>query len=297
MNAISLPLNTLTPRIMGFVVALLGALLMSLDPIFIRYAGVSGFDTAFLFGLFTAISMPIMLQSTDQRGLITAVKVSGWPLLLTGLLMLVSSSALVFSIKMTSITNTFVILSATPALAAIFGWLLLRETTNQSTVITILLVMTGITIVVSGSAESGNWRGDTLAVLSVTCLALMFTLLRKYQNVSRVASVSLGGLLLAIVMFFFATPSEYSVNTWIIMGLMGLFTAPIGRVLSMTATRYISAAEVSMTLMIETVLAATWGFLFFNEIPPLESLFGGAIILLAISTYVFISTHSKRTGA
>lgn len=113
-------LETMNTRMMGFMVAILGAILMSADPIFIRFAGVSGFDTAFLFGLFSAISMPILLKLNDERGIRKAALESGWPLLVAGLLMLGSATGLVFSIKNTSIANTFVILSASPAVAAFF---------------------------------------------------------------------------------------------------------------------------------------------------------------------------------
>ncbi|WP_260259311.1 DMT family transporter [Vibrio intestinalis] len=281
-------------RTRGFLIALIGALLMSIDPVFIRFAGVSGFDTAFLFGLFSAISMPVLLKATDKRGIKQAVFQSGWPLLFAGILMLGSASGLVFSIKNTSIANTFIILSASPAIAAIFSWLILREKTSRSTIAAIVAVMVGIGIVVSGSMSSGHWFGDALALFSVICLGLMFTLLRKYQQVSRLASVGFGGLLLAIVMAFFAEPSSYSISTWVIMGAMGLFSAPLGRVMSMVATRYITAAEVSMTLMLETVLAPIWGFLFFTEMPTLTSVIGGIIILITILLYTLTSMKGEQ---
>lgn len=275
----------LNPRTAGFLIALSGALLMSFDPIFIRFSGVSGFDTAFLFGLFTAISMPFFIQLRDERGLLLALKQSGWPVIYSGVLMLGSASALVLSIKNTTIANTFVILSAAPALAAVFSRLFLGEVTQRVTWIAIGFVMVGIGIVVSGSFESGNWFGDLLAVIAVSCLALNQTLLRKYKHVSRMASVGVGGLLLALVMFGLATPSSFSLETWLIMALMGLFTAPFGRVLSQVATRYITAPEVGMILMIEAVFAPLWAFGFFGEVPPLASLAGGTLILITIFLY------------
>ncbi|MGV2988150.1 DMT family transporter [Vibrio sp. E150_011] len=281
-------------RTAGFTIAVLGAVLMSIDPIFIRFSGVSGYDTAFLFGLFSAISMSILLKVKDKRGIKQAVKQSGWPLLVSSFLMLGSATGLVLSVKTTSITNTFVILSASPAIAAILSWLLLREKTNRSTIIAIIAVMIGIGIVVSGSLGSGHLIGDLLAMFSVVCLSLMFTLLRKYQDVSRLASVALGSLLLAIAMSFLAEPSSYSASTWLVMAAMGLFTAPLGRVMSMVATRYITAAEVSMTLMLETVLAPVWAFLIFAETPALTSLVGGAVILVAIISYTFITINNEN---
>lgn len=272
-------------RTTGILITLAGAFLMSFDPIFIRFSGVSGFETAFLFGLFTAISMPVFIQLRDERGLIAAITDSGWPVIFSGLLMLGSASCLVLSIKNTSIANTFVILSAAPALAAVFSRLFLGEITRRSTWIAIICVMFGITVVVSGSFETGNWLGDGLAVLAVTCLSLNQTLLRKYQGVSRMASVGFGGLFLAIAMSFVADPSSFSLETWIIMGTMGLFTAPFGRVLSQVATRYITAPEVGMILMIEAVFAPLWAYGFFGEVPPPASFAGGSIILVTLLVY------------
>ncbi|WP_342633604.1 DMT family transporter [Pseudovibrio sp. Ad37] len=239
------------------------------------------------------MSMPFFIQMRDERGLIGALRASGWPVLFSGLLMLGSASSLVLSIKLTSVANTFVILSISPALAAAFSWLFLGEVTKRTTWISIISIMIGIAIVVSGSFGSGTLMGDVLAGLAVTCLSLNQTLLRKYQGVSRMASVGVGGFLLAVAMFFLAAPSTYSLNTWVIMGLMGLFTAPFGRVLSQVATRYITAPEVGMLLMIETVLAPLFAFGFFGEIPHQESFIGGTIIVVTILIYVVISGREE----
>ena len=294
-NPATLSLLKNSVRSTGIFIALLGALLMSFDPIFIRLSGVSGFDTAFLFGLFTAISMPVFIQLRDDRGLVGALKASGWPVVFSGILMLGSAAALVLSIKNTSVANTFVILSAMPALAAVFSRVFLGEVTKRATWFAIVSVMAGIAIVVSGSFGSGNLVGDALAFFAVTCLSLNQTLLRKYQDVSRMASVGMGGLFLAIVMFFLASPSTFSTSTWVIMGVMGLFTAPFGRVLSQVATRYITAPEVGIILMMETVFAPLFAFGLFGEVPPLASFIGGVIILVTILAYALISIKQDQS--
>lgn len=293
-NPSTISLSQKSVRTTGILIALFGALLMSFDPIFIRFSGVNGFDTAFLFGLFTAISMPVFIKLRDERGVIGVLKASGWPVLFSGILMLGSASALVLSIKNTSVANTFVILSTSPALAAVFSRVFLGEATKRATWIAIASVMVGITIVVSGSFGSGNLIGDALAFFAVTCLSLNQTLLRKYQHVSRMASVGMGGLFLAVVMFSLASPSTFSASTWVIMGVMGLFTAPFGRVLSQVATRYITAPEVGMVLMMEAVFAPLFAFGFFGEIPPLASFIGGAIILVTIFVYAVVSTEQHE---
>ena len=67
-----------------------------------------------------------------------------------------------------------------------------------------------------------------------------------------------------------------------------------GRVLSQVATRYITAPEVGMILMIETVLAPLWALIFFDEIPAMASILGGSIILVTISIYAFSAMKSEQ---
>ena len=53
----------------------------------------------------------------------------------------------------------------------------------------------------------------------------------------------------------------------------------------------LTAAEAGMFYLLETVLAPVWVWLVFTEEPPVATLIGGAIILIAL---VWHSTHSMR---
>jgi len=282
---ISTYINTLSSKTKGVILAVLGAVLMSFDPIYIRFSGVSGFNTIFLFGFFTAISMSIVVQISEKRNIIQVIKSNGWPLIVSSLLMLGSASSFVLSIKNTTIANTFIIHGATPAVVVLLSWIILKEKNNLKTWIAIFFVIIGVFIVVSGSLGSVHWKGDLLALGSVFCVASIFTFLRKHQEVNRLALVGLGGFFMAIVMFFFAEPSKFSINTWVIMGAMGLITAPVGRVFGMKAVRFIKASEASLTLKLQNVLAPVLAFIFFSEIPNTQSIIGGVIILITIFWY------------
>ena len=279
----------LSQRNKGVIIAVVAAILMSFDPIFIRLSEVDGFDTAFLFGLFSALSIAVVMQFQQKQSIVTSVKKAGWPAIVSGGLMLISASAMIMSIKHTAVANVFVILSATPLFAAITSWLLMGEVTRRSTWLAMISVGVGIGIVVSGSFEAGHWLGDGLALLSAAFIGINQAYLRKHQQVSRLASVGLGSGFMAIVFFFIVTPSEYSITTWLVMAMMGLFTAPFGRVLSHVATRYITAPEVGILLLIEAILAPLFAWFAFTELPPLNTLIGGLIILITIYIYVLNS--------
>ncbi len=273
----------------GRLAALCGGILLSFDSVFIRLSGVGGFDTAFLFGLFSALSMALLIQATDPRGLAGTLRADGWPVLVSALLIVGSASSFVLSIKHTTVANTVFIMSSRPVATALVSWLLLRERTNKALWLAIAGVMTGISIVVSGSLESGNLTGDLFAVFTVLCLGLNGTLWRRYKDISRPAVVGLGGLFIALVMFIPAHPAAYSWETWLIMAAMGMLSAPIGRVLNALSARYIPAAEMATITLINVVLAPIWAFAFFDEQPPLPTMTGGSVILLSIGTYLFLT--------
>lgn len=278
----------------GIVTALLGNLFISFDPIFIRLSEVGGVNTAFLFGLFTAISMFLLIQLTEKGGLIGTLKDSGWPVLFSGLLMLTSASTFVLSIKYTAVANTVIIISCRPVLTAVLSWVFLREKTSKSLWLAIGIVLGGITIVVSGSLESGNFLGDALALVTVTAISLNGVLLRKYKQCSRMATVGAGGLFLAVAMVVWAEPARFSLNTWLIMGVMGLLTAPLGRVMNAASVRYILASEAAMLSMILSVLAPLWALMLFGEEPAITTLVGGVIILGTILIYI-LGTKNRST--
>lgn len=279
-------------RGIGRIAALCGGFLLSFDPVFIRFSGTSGVDTAFLFGVFSAFSMAVLIQIRDKRGLFRTLLDGGWPLVLSALLILGSASTFVLSIKHTTVANTVLILSARPILTALASWIFLREKTSKSLGWAILGVLGGVYIVVYGNLGGGSLLGDGLAMMTVIFLGLNGTLWRRYKEISRLAVVGLGGFFVALVMFIPSNPSSFSVSTWLIMGAMGLLSAPLGRVLNATASRYIPSTEMATLTLISAVLAPVWAFLFFQEKPPPTTLAGGALILISIMSYILL-TGSK----
>ena len=290
-------IGSVNSRDKGRLAALTGGLLLSFDSVFIRFSGTGGIDTAFLFGVFSAISMFVVIHITDPRGIRGALLEGGWPLVVSGLLIVGSASTFVLSIKHTSVANTVFIMSARPVVTALISWLLLREKTSRSLWWAIAGVMLGIFVVVNGSLVGGNPLGDGLAIVTVLCLGLNGTLWRKYKDISRFAVIGLGGLLIALVMFIPASPAAYSLNTWLIMGCMGVLSAPLGRVLNALSSRYIPAAEMATITLISAVLAPVWAYLFFAERPPLSTMIGGAVIFLSIAAYLVRSGRgNSRAG-
>ncbi|MCJ2162937.1 MULTISPECIES: DMT family transporter [unclassified Pseudodesulfovibrio] len=235
--------------------------------------------------------MAAVIQFTNRRGVIRTLSDNGWPIVVSALLIVGSASCFVLSIKHTSVANTVFILSARPITTALVSWLFLREKTSKALAIAIAGVICGIYIVVKGALGTSDLLGDCFAIIAVICLGLNGTLWRRYKEMSRFAVVGLGGFFIALVMFIPSTPSSFSLNTWLIMGCMGLASAPLGRVLNALSSRYIPAAEMATITLISVVLAPIWAFIIFKEQPPVTTLTGGAVILISIASFILFTSN------
>ncbi|WP_375137088.1 hypothetical protein [Arcobacter sp. CECT 8989] len=77
------------------------------------------------------------------------------------------------------------------------------------------------------------------------------------------------------------------------MIIAGMFVSPISRVLMGIGTKELPASEVSLLMIIETIMAPIWVWIVLKEIPANSTFVGGAIILITLlinSIYLLIST-------
>jgi len=273
--------NILSNKSKGLLLVIVGNIVVSFDSLLVRLANVSGWDTVFWFGLFTFLVLGLYSLKTINN--INALIHQTWTkLFVTGVL--VSGSLLFFiqAVKLTHVANAAVIMSSAPIFGALFSWFLLREKTNKGTLLVIFVTIIGLTFVVFGSLGAGNIFGDIFALTSAAIVSLNFTLWRKYPETNKMLSMSLGGLILVLVSMWFAEPFSLEPINYIYLVVMGVFTAPWGRLASGIATKYLPVAEVSMYRPLNTVLAPIWVWIVIGEKPLMATFVGGGIILSAL---------------
>lgn len=285
-----------TDRSKGLIFVISGMLLMTLDPVFIRLSGASGFETAFLFGLFTFVSMSVFTALKGKGGISGTLRTGGLPMIISGLIMGGSGTTLVLSVKHTLVANTMLIMSTTPVFSAVFSRILLKERTNTRTWAASAVSIFGIYIIARGSFGTGSLFGDGMAVLCTAFASLNYVMWRKYPHISRSMSVALGGLSIAAFSFLPAALSSLSLRTWLVMMAMGLLSAPFGRTFVSTSARYIPATEISLFAFLRTVLAPAAVWLIFAERPAQSSFYGGSVILFALITLTWVNYRREAAA-
>lgn len=265
-------------RARGIALGFGGALLLSSDSLVVRTVDVGAWEVAFWVGLSSGISLFFALAVGGGVGL----RGEGPPMWLSAGLQTASTLLFILGVKATTVANVVVILAAAPAVGAMTAFLVLGERTGRRMWIAIAMTFVGIVIVVGDSFGAGRVTGDLYALGAVASFAVNLTLWRRHQALRRTLAIGLAGWLLAATAFVPADIAAPGRRDLALLVLLGALIGPIARISLGTATRHLSAAEVSLFVPVETVAATVGAWIFFDENPPVATMIGGGIVIGAV---------------
>lgn len=282
-----------TSNLRGVFTAIAGVVLISFDALLVRLAAVDGWNVSFWRGLFMAVALLALsrFRASPQR---RSSENSALGIALAATMMAGSSLCLVLAFTLTQAANAVVILSVSPLFAALISRIFLGEKCSLRTWLAIIACISGVFWVMSGSLAAGNLLGDSLAVLSTIFIGGYFTVFRRYPEVSRSTAIMYGGILLSLAALPFATPLSLPGSSYGWLMLAGLLQMPVALLLITSATRFLPAAEVSLFLLLETILAPIWVWLVLNETPPSATFAGGILIITTLLLHILCGIYSQR---
>jgi drug/metabolite transporter (DMT)-like permease len=192
-----------------------------------------------------------------------------------------ASLAFIFAFKLTYIANVAVIYATAPFMAAALGWALLREGFQPRTAIAAIVSLLGVVIVVSGGLGTGTLTGDGVALLMTLGNALYMVLIRAFRETPVVLAGGVSALQLFLVGWFVVDPLAVSQQDIFLLSLFGVSFA-IAVVLWTEGTKMIPASEAGLLGSAETPFAIILAWIMLAEFPPLASVVGGSIVLVAV---------------
>ena len=194
----------------------------------------------------------------------------------------------------TTVANVVFIISTQTMFLAIFGYLYLKEKVSVIGSVSIFLAMSGIVIMVGDSISSGSLFGNIVALAIPINFAILVMIIRKNTKVDMVPAIFYSGIFSLIYGFFLAESFEFT-NHDLWMGfLLGVPQLALSFICITIGSRTVESATVGLLMLMETLCAPLWVWLFLNEIPPISVFLGGAVIILAI---VLKSFDKKRVNA
>ncbi len=234
-----------------------------------------------------SLFLAIVIYLRSKENLFTVIRAAGLPACLAGLALVGAYSGAIYGIQSTSVATAMLLFACAPFIAAILGWLFLREKVRKATWISILFAMLGIGIMVQDKSTGSALLGSLAALGSAFGFAVFTVALRWGRSVEMLPAVLLSGIfaifITSSICLLSGLPFQISVNdTGISMG-MGVFQVGAGLVLYTLGSKTLPAAELTLLSLAEVLLGPVWVYLFLNEVVTLSTLVGGLILLLAIA--------------
>jgi drug/metabolite transporter (DMT)-like permease len=264
------------------VLATAGLLLMSLESPGLRLTGLDSFNNTLFLGAFSAISMFIVVRVRTGHSLFSVAHAHAPWIYISAAIQTVTTIFFVLALHHTTVANTMVIFAATPAIAALIAMLAIGEQTPGRTWLGIFGSVVGMVVVVWGSFGGGRVLGDVFALIAVTGYAANLTLWRRFRDMNREAVIGLGAAGMTAVAAVAADLDAVSLRALLILGFLGLLTAPLARTLLSVSTRYLPVSQVGLLTPVETISATTLAYFLLNETPPATAFVGGAIVVVSL---------------
>ena len=224
------------------------------------------------------VSMASTLIFKKKEFIQKALKTSFPMLIVCATLMGISNIFFITAVKTTTVANVVIIFSTAALFSALFAYLFYREKISKNIIYASFFMFVGLFIIFNDKLEIGSIKGNIYALLCTAFFATSYVILSKYKEMNRVILTAFSGIALSCISIFFCE----NLKTLTIVMTMGLLISPISRVLIGNGAIYISASEVSLLMIIETMMAPIWVWIFLNEVPSSYTFIGGSIIIATL---------------
>ncbi|MFQ5468396.1 MAG: DMT family transporter [Kiloniellaceae bacterium] len=213
--------------------------------------------------------------------------------LLVAVILAAGSVLFILALNNTSVANTLVIVAAAPLIAAVFSHAFLGEPASPRTWGAVVVALSGIVVLASGSARGGTLAGDLAALGTAVCMAGSLVLIRRVRSANMLPAMALSGGLGGLVVAPWAAPFSIAPDQIWLLLILGLVVLPVSFGLLTLGPRYLPAPEIGLILLLETVLGPLWVWLVIGEEPGQRALVGGAIVISALIGHSLLALRRR----
>jgi len=283
----------------GIFLALLGALILTPDTLLMRLSELSGGQMVawratqagsifFIIGL-----CPFILSRSG-------VKPKIWRKSFVALVFVQMANVFCFAygIYLAPVAIVLIAVATVPVFSIILGAVVLKEAVDMRTWAIVVIVFLGVTLSVIGDINSydifnlSSILGGLCGLVVAFSLACNFVIIRKDKEVAFPLALGTGGILCGLLAFYFwPSASEINLKGMFYISITGLLILPLSFILLSRASRMTPASNVSIIMLLETIMGPLWVWTFTTESPQFLTIIGGIIVILAL-IYFF---SNKRT--
>ena len=267
----------------GPVLVFLGAFSLSFGGLIIKsFEGATQWQILFWRTVFFLLVISIYLLITYKKSIFKSFYDSGLPGFFGGLILSFGFCGYVFAMYNTTVANTNFIIQTQTIFLAIFGYFFLKEKISRVTLTSIILAVSGITLMVGNTLAPGQMLGNIAAFSMPLSFAVLILVVRKYPNVDMVPSQFIAGIFALMIGYLMSGKIHISYHDIFLGFLAGFFQLGFGFIFITIGAQRTPSAMVGIIMLTEAVFGPLWAWLFINEQPPNVVLLGGTIVIIAV---------------
>ena len=281
----------------GVILVLAAGVLLSVAGITLRHIeSASGWQILFYRSLTFCIVIALWLTFRYRARVVRAFVDVGRTGLVVALSLGLGSTCYVFALLLTTVANALFLISAAPFMAAVLGWIVLRERVRPATWLTMTVALAGIAIMVFHGVQSGRLLGNLVALGTPVSFAIMLVTLRCAGRRDMIPAICLAGAVGAVLGFVMSDTLVLSRHDLALCLFLGVFQYAGGFILITLGARHLPAAEIALLSLAEVVLAPIWVWIGVGEVPAVLTLVGGGIVLTAVVAQAVTGMRSRGGG-
>ena len=286
-------MKNLSDQQKGSLMAFVAVMFITPDSLFIRLSNVDTWGLVFYRGIIPFIFVLLGMLLIYKLNFFKILFSSGYHGLLYIGTFSLTNITFVVSIQNTNVANTLVMIAMAPMLSAILGGIFLKELPDKKTWVAIFITFLAAVYIFYDSLQLGNFFGDILGLITALGLAVGAVTIRSARKKNLVPAAVVGKLFVALFALLFIESFTLTNNDIIIVPLMCIMCVAIPFVLVTIAPRFIPAAEVNLFFLLETIIGPIWVWLIIKEQPSLETIQGGAVIIITIAIHSFVKLKNS----
>ena len=270
-------------KIPGPLLILTGGFCLSWGGLILRsFESASIWQILFYRSIFFLWVLIAFILLTYRKKTLKKIKEAGVPGLIGGIFLSTNFVAYMYSMMETTVANVVFIISTQTVFLPIVAYIFLKERISPRGYVAIVLAMIGVTLMIGDSLGTGSLKGNLAALTIPINFSVLVLIIRKYPKVDMIPAIFYAGILSCLYGLFLLEDMVISTKDIWLSFLLGVPQLAFGFIFITIGSRTTPAVMVGLLMLMESIFAPIWVWLFYNEIPPVSVLIGGIIILSAV---------------
>ena len=257
------------------------------------------FEVTFWRSFFTVLVLLVLLPVFQGRDVFRRMRSGGRAQWISGICWCGMFTFFMVALTLTSTATVLVTMSIGPLLTALGARIFIGHRIPLRTWFAIVVAGAGIAWMYGSQMAQGASLLGTLVALGVPFSGAANWTLTQHAHaqgheVDLIPAVLIGAVMSCLLTLPLAFPFRASVHDLVLLAGLGLVQLAIPSALAVMCARVLKAPEVSLLGLLEVIFGILLAWLGANEVPGLQVLTGGALVIGALATNELIGWRNRE---